>query len=59
MFRASMSSGKTVGLAVGVWLIVISLLHATLNLGAFAPGNVGANGGGFLPVGVSLKVGAA
>jgi NitT/TauT family transport system substrate-binding protein len=35
-----MSFGKTVGLAVGIWLIVISFLHATLNLGAFDPKKV-------------------
>jgi NitT/TauT family transport system substrate-binding protein len=51
-----MSSGKTVGLVVGVWLILISLLHATLNLGAFAPKNVGTGAlkepfrVGFIPV---------
>src|SRR5271165_909961 len=32
-----MSSGKGVCLAVVLWLIVISFLHATLNLGVFAP----------------------
>jgi NitT/TauT family transport system substrate-binding protein len=32
-----MSSGKAVGLSVGLWLVAISLLHATLNLGVFAP----------------------
>jgi len=32
-----MSSGKAVGLTVGFWLVAISLLHATLNLGLFAP----------------------
>ncbi|HKM57801.1 MAG TPA: ABC transporter substrate-binding protein [Chthoniobacterales bacterium] len=51
-----MSSGKTVGLVVGVWLILISLLHATLNLGAFAPKNAGTGAlkepfrVGFIPV---------
>ncbi|MBV9300211.1 MAG: ABC transporter substrate-binding protein [Verrucomicrobia bacterium] len=32
-----MSSGKAVGLSVGLWLVVISFLHATLNLGIFEP----------------------
>ena len=32
-----MSSGKAVGLTVGLWLVAISLLHAMLNLGAFTP----------------------
>jgi NitT/TauT family transport system substrate-binding protein len=48
-----MSSGKTVGLAVGTWLIVISLLHATLNLGAFDPKKVAVKEPfrvGFIPV---------
>jgi NitT/TauT family transport system substrate-binding protein len=48
-----MSSGKTVGLAVGIWLIVISLLHATLNLGALDPKKVAVREPfrvGFIPV---------
>ena len=48
-----MSSGKTVGLVVGIWLIVISLLHATLNLGAFDPKKVAGKEPfrvGFIPV---------
>jgi NitT/TauT family transport system substrate-binding protein len=32
-----MSSGKAVGLTVVLWLVAISFLHATLNLGLFAP----------------------
>src|ERR1700730_19460571 len=32
-----MSSGKLIGAAILIWLIAISLLHATLNLGLFDP----------------------
>ena len=48
-----MSSGKGVCLAVVLWLIVISFLHATLNLGVFAPHKSTAEAPfrvGFLPV---------
>src|ERR1700693_4380048 len=48
-----MSSGKGVCLAVVLWLIVISFLHATLNLGVFAPHKSTAEAAfrvGFLPV---------
>jgi NitT/TauT family transport system substrate-binding protein len=45
----SMSSGKAVGLMVGLWLVAISFLHATLNLGLFAPHNAS--------VGVHFRVG--
>jgi ABC-type transporter Mla maintaining outer membrane lipid asymmetry ATPase subunit MlaF len=31
-----MSSGKVIGLTVRFWLVAISFLHATLNLGLFA-----------------------
>jgi NitT/TauT family transport system substrate-binding protein len=33
-----MSSGKVVGVAVLFWLVIISVLHATFNLGIFDPG---------------------
>ena len=36
-----MSSGKVVGLTVGFWLVAISFMHATLNLGLFAPHKAG------------------
>jgi len=32
-----MSSGKLIGAAILIWLIAISFLHATLNLGLFGP----------------------
>jgi hypothetical protein len=31
-----MSSGKTVAVTVGLWLVAISFLYTTLNLGLFA-----------------------
>jgi NitT/TauT family transport system substrate-binding protein len=49
----SMSSGKVVGLTVGFWLVAISFMHATLNLGLFAPHQAGAAVPfrvGFIPV---------
>jgi NitT/TauT family transport system substrate-binding protein len=49
----SMSSGKVVGLTVGFWLVAISFMHATLNLGLFAPHRAGAAVPfrvGFIPV---------
>ena len=51
--RANMSSGKVVGVAVLFWLVIISVLHATFNLGIFDPGKP--RGGtpfrvGFIPV---------
>jgi ABC-type nitrate/sulfonate/bicarbonate transport system substrate-binding protein len=36
-----MSSGKVVGLTVGFWLVAISFMHATLNLGLFASHKAG------------------
>lgn len=48
-----MSSGKAVGLSVVLWLVAISLLHATLNLGLFAPHQTAAAAPfrvGFIPV---------
>ena len=49
----SMSSGKTVAVTVGLWLVAISFLHATLNLGLFAPHKAGVATPfrvGFIPV---------
>ena len=48
-----MSSGKVVGLVVVLWLVAISFLHATLNLGLFAPHHTAAAAPfrvGFIPV---------
>lgn len=48
-----MTSGKGVALTVVLWLIVISFLHATLNLGVFAPHKSTAEAPfrvGFIPV---------
>ena len=48
-----MSSGKVVGLTVGFWLVAISFMHATLNLGLFAPHKAGVAEPfrvGFIPV---------
>ena len=48
-----MTSGKRVGLAVALWLVLISFLHATLNLGAFAPHRPASSAPfrvGFIPV---------
>ena len=50
---AHMTSGKRVGLAVALWLVLISFLHATLNLGVFAPHKPAASAPfrvGFIPV---------
>ena len=48
-----MSSGKLVGLTVGLWLVAISFMHATLNLGLLAPHKTGVAEPfrvGFIPV---------
>jgi NitT/TauT family transport system substrate-binding protein len=48
-----MSSGITVAVTVGLWLVAISFLHTTLNLGLFAPHKAGATTPfrvGFIPV---------